>query len=169
MTSALTDLAVDLHNRPEVKVAVFTVGGAYFCTGGALKDDYLYAPKKDPTLAQIGQLEARNMATAKTFNLLSTLPQYKVAAIHGEEHWAGDSLISLMDFVHAPDTKKTGLSFMESTKALSSWQGILSKIRAPKARGIVLTSDEVDATGGKEIGIVKEVVQGSLTEAACRY
>jgi len=175
-TSALTDLAVELHGRPDVKVIVFTAGGAYFCTGGAFggnagDDDYLYAPSVDPGLSDFEKGVAGNMPTALLFYLLNTLPQYKVAAIRGKSMGAGNSLIASMDYVVAPATKKTGLSFLESTRALSfcmSWQGILSKVGVPKARSLVLISDDVDAYQGKECGIVDEVVEGASAEATLR-
>jgi len=174
--SALTDMAVELHSRRDVKVVVFVASGAYFCTGGAFggnasEDDFLYAPKVEDNLTELETSVAMNMPTALLFYLINTLPQYKVASIRGKNMGAGNSLIASMDYVFAPQTKKTGLSFMESTRALAfcmSWQGILSKIGVPKTRSLVLISDELDARGGMAAGLIDEVIEEASAEASMR-
>jgi len=171
MICALWDIAVELHHRQDVKVAVFSAAGAYFCTGGAFggsdPDDALYRPELSPGMTEEERSDAGNWPTALTFYLLSTLPQYKIASIRGANMGAGNSLIASMDFVVAPE-KKCALSFKEAMRGLAacmSWQGVLSKVGIPNARRLTLCSEEIDAHQARKHGFVDEVISGSLDVA----
>jgi enoyl-CoA hydratase/carnithine racemase len=174
-TAALTDIAIELHGRPDVKVVLFTAAGAYFCTGGAFAandpTDKWYTPEIPQGLSLKDTGTEGSMPTAMLFYLMCTLPQYKVASIRGENMGAGNSLICSMDYVIAPDTKKTKCNFKEATRGLAScisWQGIVSKLGAGRARAVTLCSDTKDAFGCKALGVVDEVVQAPSAEVAMR-
>jgi isohexenylglutaconyl-CoA hydratase len=175
LTSALMDIAVELHQRPDIKVLLVTAGGAYFCTGGAFAStdptDWMYGPQMPPGLSKYEKEVEGGKPTALLFYLLNTLPQFKVASIRGESMGAGNSLVCSMDYVVAPNTKKTKCNFKEATRGLAacmSWQGVVSKIGIPRTRCVALCSDVADPATAKALGIVDEVAEGSTAEVAMK-
>ncbi|CAE7240443.1 menB [Symbiodinium natans] len=170
--SALMDICVELHGRPDVKVVAFTATGLHFCSGGAFggdvsSDDAAYAPKIDPGSSDFDMALASNLLLGKLLYLLNTLPQYKVAAIRGSTMGAGISIVASMDFVVAPQNR-TMLKFKEATRGLGaccSWQGIIAKIGVAKLRLLCMLAEDVDVTQAKELGLVDEILDGPFSKA----
>eukprot|EP00913_Durusdinium_trenchii_P033590 g31444.t1 len=120
----------DLHNKSsqmmrtigqKVKVVVFTASGFYFSSGGAFgadipEDDINFAPKLKPGASQFDAGVAENLLVAHLLYLLSTLPQYKVAAIRGSILGAGISLVAAMDYVLAPESRSPDDERSKQTK-----------------------------------------------------
>ncbi|CAK9003500.1 unnamed protein product [Durusdinium trenchii] len=169
---ALLDLCIELHRRPEVKVVVFTASGFYFSSGGAFgadipEDDINFAPKLKPGASQFDAGVAENLLVAHLLYLLSTLPQYKVAAIRGSILGAGISLVAAMDYVLAPESR-TQLSFKEATRGLGaccSWQATIAKLGVRTMRRLCLLAADVNAFQAKELKLVDEIIAGPTSQA----
>lgn len=168
---ALYDICIELYNKPQIKVAVFTAAGAYFCTGGAFAmgndpEQSQYEPENSLDNDEKEGYTASNWTLGQTIYLLNVLPQYKVAAIRGESMGAGNSIIAAMDYVIAPE-KQVKMHFMEVKRGVAScltWQGIISKLGASQTRRFTLVGDQINAEEAKEAGLIQEIY-GSLTSS----
>eukprot|EP00435_Cladocopium_sp_Y103_P031637 s253_g8.t1 len=182
--SALLDICVELHGRPDVKAVVFTASGFYFSTGGETPEDESdFAPRMEPGLQRKVEVNdplatcsgasrfetavAENLPIAHLLYLMSTLPQYKVAAIRGSIMGAGISLVAAMDYVVAPESR-TQLSFKEATRGLGaccSWQATVAKLGVMKMRQLCLLAEDVNANQAKELKLVDHIVTGAAKDA----
>ncbi|CAJ1371523.1 unnamed protein product [Effrenium voratum] len=171
--AALLDICAELHGRPDVAAVVFTAAGPHFCSGGAFggnvpQDDEEYAPKLEPGASAFEVGVAENLPIARLLYLLSTLPQYKVAALRGKSLGAGISLAAAMDFVVAPE--RTALLFLEASRGLAaccSWQSTICKLGPMRMRRLCLLGAELEVRQAKHLGLVDEIV-GTYTEADAR-
>lgn len=169
--SALLDICVELHGRPDVKAVVFTASGFYFSTGGAFgetpEDESDFAPRLEPGASRFETAVAENLPIAHLLYLMSTLPQYKVAAIRGSIMGAGISLVAAMDYVVAPESR-TQLSFKEATRGLGaccSWQATVAKLGMMKMRRLCLLAEDVNVNQAKELKLVDHIVTGAAKDA----
>jgi len=169
-TAALFDVCDHLFKHPEIKVVVFTASGAYFCTGGAFAntdpEQDQYRPETEASLTEWEMGLEGNYDLARLIYILNCLPQYKVAAIRGENMGAGNSLIASMDYVIAPE-EKCKMHFMEVKRGVAScmsWLGTLSKIGSRQMQRVALVGDMISAQEAKFLGLVQEIY-GSNAQA----
>ncbi|CAJ1332647.1 unnamed protein product [Effrenium voratum] len=139
--AALLDICAELHGRPDVAAVVFTAAGPHFCSGGAFggnvpEDDEEYAPKLEPGASAFEVGVAENLPIARLLYLLSTLPQYKVAALRGKSLGAGISLAAAMDFVVAPERLR-----LRSASAEGLLQALAEVHRSPQVRLLQVVCD----------------------------
>jgi enoyl-CoA hydratase len=162
-TAALFDICDYLIKNPQIKVAVFTASGAYFCSGGAFTgvdlEQMKYAPRHEADKSEWQMNADGNLNLAMLMYMFNCIPQYKIAAIRGENMGAGNSLIAAMDYVIAPQ-EKCKLHFMEVKRGVAScmsWQGCLAKIGARQMQRLTIVGDNISAQEAKFMGLVQEI------------
>jgi 3-hydroxyacyl-CoA dehydrogenase len=146
------------ENDPAIRAVVFTGSGGSF-SGGADINDFLREPP--PDAKTIRDVIARIERGSKTY----------VAAIDGNAMGGGFELALACDYRVATARAKVGLPEIKLglIPGAGGTQRLPRLIGAQPALELMLKGDAIDAKRAKDLGILDEIVEGDLVEAALRY
>jgi len=146
------------ENDAAITTIVFTGSGSFFSAGADI-NDFLREPPKDAK--NIRDLCARIERATKTY----------VAAIDGTAMGGGLELSLACDYRVATTRSKVGLPEIKLglIPGAGGTQRLPRLIGAQPALEIMLKGDPVDAKRAKELGILDDVVEGDVIEAATKF
>jgi enoyl-CoA hydratase/carnithine racemase len=154
---------------PEVRVIIVTGAGQAFCAGGDIR------AMKQRLEAPAGQLAINGWTRQQqVFRLVSELhrtTQLTIAAVNGAAAGLGFDMALACDFVVASPEASFAASFVN--RGLVSDGGAMyflpRRIGLSRAKDLLFSGRRVDAKEGKELGIVDEIADGDLLDAAVGF
>jgi enoyl-CoA hydratase len=162
MLAIMNEAWDQVDNDPEIRVAVLTGAGGYFCAGADLKAMNSSAPGKD-----VGNEKSRNALDALLKGRRLTKPL--IAAVEGPAIAGGTEILQATDIRVAGESAKFGVS--EARWGLFPLGGsavrLVRQIPYTIAADILLTGRHISAAEALEYGLIGYVVPdgGALEKA----
>lgn len=157
-------LALDkLSKNDNVKVIVISGNGKSFCAGGDIESMKNLTDAHEITR----WIEFVSGLSKKIINM----DKYVIAAVHGFAAGAGFSLALAADFIVAEKDAKFALSFTNIglIPDLGLIKLLSERVSPPIAKEWISSGKVVSATEAYEKGIINQIAEGSVVEAAFHF
>ena len=152
MREEMRQVVAQLRADPGIRALVLTGAGDHFCAGGDLRN-----------IATVGLdnagWRARLQSLHDWLKELITLDRPVIAAVDGAAYGAGFSLALLADFVIATPRARFCMSFMRVglVPDCAAFYTLPRIVGVQRARELMLSAREVDATEALSLGIAMEL------------
>ena len=153
----------ELRDDPSVRALVLTGAGGHFCAGGDIKNLAPAGAGQD-----IFEGRERIRSLHRWFDELIDIEKPVIAAVDGVAFGAGLSMALAADFVLASPraTFCCVFSRIGYVPDLGAMYLLPRAVGLSRAKELAFTARVLDAQEAKAIGIVHEIVEGDLREAA---
>ncbi len=163
MSVRLREIFGELHDDPELRVAVLAARGRFFCAGADVRE---YAGH---TFAQFVQYQEGNR---QLYDLIERNNKPVIAAVQGPALGGGFELALACDAIFAADSSEFGLP--EINLGLlpggGGTQRLTRLIGRTRVKEVVMTGRRISAQEALEMGFVNRVVSGQqVLESALEY
>ncbi len=159
MRDGLFEVLAAARDDPEVRVLVLRGNGAAFCTGGDLRE---FGSSPSPVVARTVRWQR------DVWQLLRSLPQPTIAAVHGYTVGGGFEIALLCDLCIAA----TNARFAYPETGLGMIPGVGGTQTTPRALGVgraldlILAGQWLTAADALRLGLINQVVPAARLNAA---